>query len=70
MLTAPINVSDIDYHLYCWADELNYYGKMTDEEVEVAIPKKEMGIAIKFLKSKFPTADSKMISEIVKKYIV
>ena len=29
-----------------------------------------MGIVIKHLKSKFPTADGKMISEIVKKYIV
>lgn len=37
---------------------------------EKVIPKKEMGKAIKFLKSKFPTADGKMISEIVKKYIV
>lgn len=34
------------------------------------IPKKEMGNAIKYLKSKFPTADGKMISEIVKKYLV
>lgn len=37
---------------------------------EKVIPKKEMGTAIKYLKSKFPTADGKMISEIVKKYIV
>ena len=37
---------------------------------EVAIPKKEMGNAIKYLKSRFPQADGKMISEIVKKYIV
>lgn len=37
---------------------------------EKVIPKKEMGTAIKHLKSKFPTADGKMISEIVKKYIV
>lgn len=34
------------------------------------IPKKEMGTAIKYLKSKFPTADGKMISNIVKEYIV
>lgn len=37
---------------------------------EKVIPKKEMGTVIKYLKSKFPTADGKMISEIVKKYIV
>jgi hypothetical protein len=29
-----------------------------------------MGNAIKYLKSEFPQADGKMISEIVKKYIV
>ena len=36
----------------------------------IYIPKKEMGSAIKYLKSKFPTADGKVISEIVKKYVV
>lgn len=37
---------------------------------EKVIPKKEMGTVIKYLKSKFPTADGKMISDIVKKYVV
>lgn len=36
----------------------------------IYIPKKEMGTAIKHLKSKFPTADGKMISDIVKQYVV
>ena len=39
-------------------------------ELCIKIPKKNMGTAIKQLKSKFPTADGKMISEIVKKYLV
>lgn len=43
----------------------NYFGSPI-----IYIPKKEMGTAIKHLKSKFPTADGKMISEIVKKYLV
>lgn len=34
--------------------------------VSFQIPKKEMGNAIKYLKSEFPQADGKMISEIVK----
>ena len=34
--------------------------------IKVAIPKKSMGIVIKDLKSTFPTADGKMISDIVK----
>lgn len=71
LLPAPVSASEIDYHLYNWADELNYYsGKILEDRMEIAIPKKEMGTAIKFLKNKFPTADGKMISEIVKKYIV
>lgn len=71
LLPAPVDASEIDYRLYNWADELNYYsGKVLEDRMEIAIPKKEMGAAIKFLKSKFPTADGKMISEIVKKYIV
>ena len=35
-----------------------------------SIPKKEMEKTIKYLKSKFLTVDSKIISKIVKKYIV
>lgn len=71
LLPAPVDASEIDYHLYNWADELNYYsGKVLEDRMEIAIPKKEMGAAIKFLKNKFPTADGKMISEIVKKYII
>lgn len=70
LLPEPVSASDIEHHLYNWADELNYYsGKVLEDRMEIAIPKKEMGTAIKFLKSKFPTADGKMISEIVKKYI-
>ena len=36
---------------------------------EIKIPKKEMGRTIKYLKSKFPQADGKVISEIVKRFI-
>lgn len=70
LLPEPVTAEELDFHLYNWADELNYYGKVLEDRMEIAIPKKEMGNAIKFLKSKFPTADGKMISEIVKKYIV
>lgn len=71
LLPEPVSASDIEHHLYCWADELNYYsGKILEDRMDIIIPKKEMGNAIKFLKAKFPTADGKLISEIVKKYIV
>lgn len=42
----------------------------TDFEEFDPIPKKEMGTAIKYLKSKFPTADGKLISTIVKEYCI
>jgi hypothetical protein len=34
------------------------------------IPKKSMGIAIKAMKEAFPTADGKMISDVVKEFVV
>lgn len=49
---------------------LTLTAKVNFNEGSKVIPKKEMGTAIKYLKSKFPTADGKMISEIVKKYVV
>lgn len=70
LLPEPASESEIDYHLYNWADELNFYsGKILEDRMEIAIPKKEMGNAIKFLKQKFPVNDGQMIANIVKKYV-
>lgn len=76
LLPEPVDASDIEYILYNWADELNFMdysevqGTSENELPKIQIPKKEMGSAIKHLKMRFPTADGKMISEIVKKYLV
>lgn len=70
LLPAPVEPEDIEYRLYNWADELNFMDYSGEDLPKITIPKKEMGNAIKHLKSKFPTADGKMIFEIVKKYIV
>lgn len=73
LLPEPVNESDI-YDLF--EDERlskNYLYKFWEDDGEnlyIKIPKKEMGTVIKYLKSKFPTADGKMISDIVKKYVV
>lgn len=73
LLPEPVNESDV-YNLF--EEERiskNYLSKFWEddgEEMYIEIPKKEMGTVIKYLKSKFPTADGKMVSEIVKKYIV
>lgn len=70
LLPEPVNESDIEYILYNWADEGNLMDYSGDKLPRIQIPKKEMGNAIKHLKSKFPQADGKMISEIVKKYVI
>lgn len=70
LLPEPVEASDIEYILYNWADEKNFMDYSGENLPKITIPKKEMGNAIKYLKSKFPQADGKMISEIVKKYII
>ena len=83
LLPKPVNKSEICFELANWMIEhgYNFHKKSTsvlkdnkisktDFEEFDPIPKKEMGIVIKHLKSKFPTADGKMISKIVKEYIV
>lgn len=76
LLPAPVNESDICS--FIGEDEFfsRFYVEIHGGErgelvyLEPEFPKKEMGTVIKYLKSKFPTADGKMISEIVKKYVV
>ena len=69
LLPKPVNESDIEYILYNWADEENFMDYSGNDLAEIKITKKEMGRAIKYLKSKFPQADGKVISEIVKRFI-
>lgn len=70
LLPEPVNESQIYSEFVQWVNKMNFSDKNPEEYAVVEIPKKEMGNAIKYLKSKFPTADGKMISEIVKKYLV
>ena len=80
LLPEPVNESQICSELRLWAGHnklvemyLTENGVYQFDAVEVSkpfIPKKEMGNAIKYLKSKFPQADGKMISNIVKEYII
>lgn len=75
LLPEPVNESQIWSELAQLGLEKDWVNKAefvdsTEIHQVIYIPKKEMGTAIKHLKSKFPTADGKMISEIVKKYVV
>lgn len=76
LLPEPVNESQIYSELYNygltvgWSKYVVPNPEIRAGNCIVQIPKKEMGNAIKHLKARFPQADGKMISEIVKKYIV
>lgn len=73
LLPEPVNESQICSFISEdeFFDKYNYEGSSPNfSNYTIQIPKKDMGTAIKYLKSKFPTADGKMISEIIKKYLV
>ena len=75
LLPEPVNESQI--RLFIGFD-LEYFSKFTVEYLDesgkvtrgIQIPKKEMGNAIKYIKSRFPQADGKLISTIVKEYCI
>lgn len=68
LLPEPVNESDIKRIFAQWFEEQEFGYKLGADKV-LNLPKKEMGNAIKYLKSKFPQVDGKMISEIVKRHI-
>lgn len=76
LLPEPVTAEDIDSFIENDEEffEQYYITKFigdNDETIMVhQIPKKDMGKAIKYLKSKFPTADGKLISTIVKEYCI
>lgn len=80
LLPEPVDESQVCSELLSWAvrnkyleaDEYkeDYYLINITKATSPFLPKKEMGTAIKHLKSKFPQADGKMISEVVKEYLV
>lgn len=66
-LPKPVNVQDIYAALSGWCVKS---GCVDTENCTLLIPKKSMGLAIKAVKEVLPTADGKLISETVKKYLV
>lgn len=73
LLPEPVNESQICSELSEWCRENHFTQRFQTAigyEEYLVISKKEMGNAIKHLKSKFPQADGKLISSIVKKYVV
>lgn len=65
LLPKPVKASEIQNYIL---DSADYMGWNKSDKIEIS--KKEMGPVIKFLKDHFPTADGKIISEVVKQYVV
>lgn len=71
LLPEPVGEQEICFFI---GNDQEYFSQFEDEYLYekgkivkgIQIPKKEMGNAIKYLKSKFPQADGKLISEIIK----
>ena len=73
LLPEPVNESQIYSELkeWCFSNHCTQqFWTALGPETHLLILKKEMGNVIKYLKSKFPQADGKIISNIVKEYIV
>ena len=73
LLPKPVNESQVCSELSEWCRENHFTQRFQTAigyEEYLVIPKKDMGNAIKHLKSKFPQADGKLISSIVKKYVI
>lgn len=75
LLPEPVNKSDICSFI---GSDKEYFSQFTEEYLDesgkvtrgIQIPKKEMGNAIKYIKSRFPQADGKLISTIIKSVTV
>ena len=68
LLPKPVEAQDINSILAGWCVRNNFVN--TENESKIEIPKKSMSLAIKAMKEVFPTADGKIISEVVKQYVV
>ena len=64
LLPEPVKESEIYDFVLSYALDRNWAGTVIS--TKVMIPKKSMGEVIKATKAQFPTADGKMISEVVK----
>ena len=70
LLPEPVNESQICSFVeeHCLSN--NFVGNTEAQENIIQIPKKEMGKVIKVVKETYPQADGKLISSIVKKYVI
>lgn len=65
-LPEPVTRQELQMEIVGWCQKNGF----TQEGNSEYVPKKEMGNCIKHIKSVFPTADGKEISQIVKEYVI
>lgn len=70
LLPEPVNESQICSFVEKYCLNNNLVGNTEVQENIIQIPKKEMGKVIKVVKETYPQADGKLISSIVKKYVI
>ncbi len=70
LLPEPVNESQICSFVEEYCLNNNFVGNTEAQENIIQIPKKEMGKIIKVVKETYPQADGKLISSIVKKYVI
>ena len=70
LLPEPVNESQICSFVEEYCLNNNFVGNIEAQENIIQIPKKEMGKVIKVVKETYPQADGKLISSIVKKYVI
>ena len=70
LLPEPVNESQICSFVEEYCLNNNFVESAEAQENIIQIPKKEMGKVIKVVKETYPQADGKLISSIVKKYVV
>ena len=70
LLPEPVNESQICSFIEKYCLNNNFVESTEAQENIVQIPKKEMGKVIKAVKETYPQADGKLISSIVKKYVI
>lgn len=70
LLPEPVNESQICSFVEEYCLNNNFVGNTEVQENIIQIPKKEMGKVIKVVKETYPQADGKLISSIVKKYVI
>ena len=70
LLPEPVSESQICSFVEEYCLNNNFVGNTEAQENIIQIPKKEMGKVIKVVKETYPQADGKLISSIVKKYVI